>query len=165
MTETGDRTEPKRADAADSGNAAELVDTVGALIELMSAGGITELDVSTGSLAIRLRGGSAGEPVVTPPVAVVAPPPEIVMPQPAANEHAVTAPMIGTFYISPAPGEPPFVRPGDRVDAGQTIGIIEAMKIMNEIAADRSGTISELVASNGQAVEYGSPLVRLILDS
>ncbi|HUG17233.1 MAG TPA: biotin/lipoyl-containing protein [Thermomicrobiales bacterium] len=69
--------------------------------------------------------------------------------------------MIGTFYSSPAPGEPPFVVAGDHIEEGQTIGIIEAMKIMNEIASDRAGTVVELVATNAQPVEFGSPLVRL----
>ena len=75
--------------------------------------------------------------------------------------HVVTAPMIGTFYASPSPGEAPFVSVGDSVETGQVIGIIEAMKIMNEIAADRSGTISEVFAANAQPVEYGSPLIRI----
>jgi acetyl-CoA carboxylase biotin carboxyl carrier protein len=78
--------------------------------------------------------------------------------------HVVKAPMIGTFYASPAPGEPPFVHLGDHVSAGQTIGIIEAMKIMNEIVADRSGIVAEILAANAQAVEYGSPLLRLELE-
>jgi acetyl-CoA carboxylase biotin carboxyl carrier protein len=69
--------------------------------------------------------------------------------------------MIGTFYASPTPGAPPFVSEGDEVLAGQTIGIIEAMKIMNEIASDRSGMVDEILVSNGQPVEYGSPLMRL----
>jgi acetyl-CoA carboxylase biotin carboxyl carrier protein len=77
--------------------------------------------------------------------------------------HIVTAPMIGTFYASPTPSDPPFVRLGDTVHAGQTIGIIEAMKIMNEIVADRSGVVTEIMAINAQAVEYGSPLMRLDL--
>ena len=69
--------------------------------------------------------------------------------------HLVTAPMIGTFYASPSPGEPPFVSVGDQVEVGQTIGIIEAMKIMNEIAADRSGTVSDVYVTNSQPVDTG----------
>jgi acetyl-CoA carboxylase biotin carboxyl carrier protein len=79
----------------------------------------------------------------------------------AAGDHVVRAPMIGTFYVASAPNEPPFVQVGDVVEEGQTIGIIEAMKIMNEIAADRAGTVVEILAQNAQTVEYGSPLVRL----
>jgi acetyl-CoA carboxylase biotin carboxyl carrier protein len=75
--------------------------------------------------------------------------------------HIVTAPMVGTYYRSTSPSDPPLVQVGDRVDAGQLIGIIEAMKIMNEITADRSGTVLEVIAQNATAVEYGSPLIRL----
>lgn len=77
--------------------------------------------------------------------------------------HIVTSPMIGTFYAAPAPGEPAFVKVGDQVAQGDTIGIVEAMKIMNEIAADRAGRVVEVVATNGETVEYGSPLVRIDL--
>ena len=74
----------------------------------------------------------------------------------------ITAPMIGTFYSAPAPGDSPFVQVGDEIEVGQVIGIIEAMKIMNEIIADRSGIVVEVLAESAQAVEYGSPLVRLV---
>lgn len=83
---------------------------------------------------------------------------------PAEDEpgiHTVTAPMIGTFYVAPAPNEPPFVNRGELVEEGQTIGIIEAMKIMNEIASDMSGEVVEVIAKNGETVEFGSPLVTL----
>jgi acetyl-CoA carboxylase biotin carboxyl carrier protein len=72
--------------------------------------------------------------------------------------------MIGTYYTSPAPGAPAFVRVGERIESGQVIGIIEAMKIMNEIPAEQGGVVVELLATNAQAVEYGSPLLRIILD-
>jgi acetyl-CoA carboxylase biotin carboxyl carrier protein len=81
------------------------------------------------------------------------------------RHHTITAPMIGTYYDTPAPGEPPFVSVGEHVDEGQTIGIIEAMKIMNEIAADRAGTVVALLATSGVTVEYGSPLVQLEPDA
>jgi acetyl-CoA carboxylase biotin carboxyl carrier protein len=69
--------------------------------------------------------------------------------------------MIGTFYAAPGPGEAPFVAIGDEVEVGQVIGIVEAMKIMNEIIADRAGVVTELLVDNAQAVEYGSPLLVL----
>ena len=75
--------------------------------------------------------------------------------------HLITAPMVGTFYQSPSPSDPPLVQVGDRVEAGQLVGIIEALKIMNEITSDRSGTVLEVIAANATAVEYGSPLIRL----
>ena len=77
------------------------------------------------------------------------------------DEIFITAPMIGIFYASPTPGTPPFVSEGDVVELGQTIGVIEAMKIMNEIAADRSGLVDAVLVASGQPVEYGSPLFRL----
>jgi acetyl-CoA carboxylase biotin carboxyl carrier protein len=73
----------------------------------------------------------------------------------------ITAPMIGTFYAAATPGAQPFVAEGDEVYVGQTIGIIEAMKIMNEISADRAGVVEAILVGNGQPVEYGSPLMRL----
>src|SRR5690606_31549969 len=87
---------------------------------------------------------------------------EITASAPAVPDgHIVSSPMIGTFYSASAPGEPPFVQIGDEVDAGQVIGIIEAMKIMNEITSDRSGVVVEVLVENAEAVEYGSPLVRI----
>jgi acetyl-CoA carboxylase biotin carboxyl carrier protein len=76
--------------------------------------------------------------------------------------HLITAPMIGTYYSAPAPGEAPFVQVGDEVEVGQVIGIIEAMKIMTEIIADRPGVVVDVLARNAEAVEYGSPLIRVV---
>jgi acetyl-CoA carboxylase biotin carboxyl carrier protein len=78
--------------------------------------------------------------------------------------YAVTAPLVGTFYVAAEPGAPPFVQPGDRVDAGQTIGIVEAMKLMNPVTAGHAGEVVEVVAGNGEPVEYGQVLVRLRTD-
>lgn len=80
---------------------------------------------------------------------------------PDEDIYVIKSPMIGTFYVAPAPGEPPFVQPGDTVIPDQVIGVVEAMKVMNEIAADRAGTVIDIVAENAETVEYGSPLVRL----
>lgn len=137
-----------------------LIGHVRELIGLMSKGGISELDLSTGDVSIRLRGSSGvvqqspGGTMVSSTVSAAAPV-EI-------EGHMVTAPMIGTYYASPAPGESPFVQIGDEVEVGQVVGIIEAMKIMNEIISDRSGIVTDILVENAQAVEYGSPLVRLI---
>jgi len=139
-----------------------LTGEVRALIEMMGRGGIAELLLETGGVKLRLRahgatvaagsaasGGQATTLVTTD--AVEAEPEGII----------VTAPMIGTFYRSPGPGEPPFADAGETIENGQTIGIIEAMKIMNEIAADTGGIVVEYLAANGQPVEYGQPLMRL----
>lgn len=96
----------------------------------------------------------AAPPAPTPEPAAPSPPP------PAAVDGVeIASPMAGTFYRSPAPGEPPFVNEGDRVTQGQTIGIIEAMKLMNEIEAEVSGTVVKVVAENGKPVTPGQPLV------
>lgn len=134
-------------------------DTVRKLAEVLSEHGLAKIEVSFSGLHIRL---SAGKPA-----AVVAAPVAAVAPAPAAEPvevpgHIVAAPMIGTYYSAPSPGEPPFVEIGDSVDVGQTIGIIEAMKIMNEITSDRAGVVAEIFARNSEAVEYGSPLIRII---
>ncbi|MCB0355333.1 MAG: acetyl-CoA carboxylase biotin carboxyl carrier protein, partial [Bdellovibrionales bacterium] len=119
---------------------------------------LSQIEVSLGKLNIRLKAGKISEAVVVNRVDAKDEP---AVEEIAETGHVVTAPMIGTFYASPSPGEPPFVSVGDSVETGQVIGIIEAMKIMNEIAADRSGTISEVFAANAQPVEYGSPLIRI----
>lgn len=146
----------------DTGNGTapvELIDAVRELISLMGRGGISELDLTAGGVSIRLRGsGSGGGPAVAalPPTAGDA---TATLDQPTG--HVITAPMIGTFYSAPAPGEAPFVQVGDEVEVGQVVGIIEAMKIMNEIIADLPGIVAETLVENAQAVEYGSPLIRL----
>lgn len=81
--------------------------------------------------------------------------------RPESGQLVVTSPMIGTFYASPSPGEPPFIQEGDEVEVGQVIGIIEAMKIMNEITSEHEGMISRILVQNAQAVEYGQPLVHI----
>jgi acetyl-CoA carboxylase biotin carboxyl carrier protein len=93
--------------------------------------------------------------VPTPPLST--PPPQ---PPPAVEEelHTVKSPIVGTFYESPVPGAPPFVKPGDAVQAGQVLCIIEAMKLMNEIESDMSGVVVKRLVNNGQPVEYGQPL-------
>lgn len=73
----------------------------------------------------------------------------------------VRSPVVGTFWIRPAPGEPPFVRVGDRVQPGQVLGVVEAMKVMNEIRAEVEGTVEEVLVEEGEPVEYGQPLFRL----
>ena len=135
----------------------EVIEATRALVSLMRANGLTKLDVMAGSVTIRLRASQAELPARSP----VLPAPTPAEPTEVPKGHIVRAPMIGTFYAAPSPGEPPFVRVGDHVEAGQTIGIIEAMKIMNEIPADRSGIVAEILVANGQAVEYGSPLIRI----
>ncbi len=142
-----------------------VIEAVGTLIALMGRGGIHELDLSFADVSIRLR----GQPVNTGPQTTIEAAP-VVVDAPVTEAFVeplatIAAPMIGTFYASPAPGEAPYVRVGDHVEVGQTIGIIEAMKIMNEIAADHAGVVREVLTATGQAVEYGSPLLRVAIEA
>ena len=124
----------------------------------MCQSGVTELDLELGDVTIRLRRPAIGES----PASGVRPNAELAHDPPAGpSGHLISAPMVGTFYASPTPGAAPFVAVGDEIVAGQTIGIIEAMKIMNEITADSAGVVAEIMVENAQAVEYGSPLLRL----
>ncbi len=138
-----------------------IVTTVSALVDVMSRGGINELDVDYLDVRIRLRGAATTN--TTAPAAPVALTSNSVVPAQAqvAAGQVVTAPMVGTFYSAPTPGDPPFVQVGDTVRTGQIIGIIEAMKIMNEIASEVTGVVSDVLVANGQPVEYGSELLRV----
>jgi acetyl-CoA carboxylase biotin carboxyl carrier protein len=140
----------------------DLTETVRTLAELMTEHGLTKLDLKLGPVMIRMRSGTDSDGPPTATVSSTPISPAISPTTPMEEGFLVTAPMIGTYYSAPAPGEAPFVQVGDRVEVGQVIGIIEAMKIMNEISADRSGMVKELLVSNAQAVEYGSPLMRLV---
>jgi len=144
--------------ADDGGLPPGLTADVKALIDMMARGGIADLSLETASVKLRLRSGQVVGVVASAPVPVA----ETSAPRLEETDAIVIpAPMIGTFYRAPKPGEPNFVEIGDTVDLGQTIGIIEAMKIMNEIAAEATGIVVEILAGNGQAVEYGQPLLRL----
>ncbi|KWF83074.1 acetyl-CoA carboxylase biotin carboxyl carrier protein subunit [Burkholderia diffusa] len=138
------------------------------LIDLVSESGISELEVTEGEGKVRIvknappvyvqpTGGFA--PQVSAPAPAVALPAEGAAAAPAAPQgHVVTSPMVGTFYRAPSPGADPFTQVGDTVKEGQTICIIEAMKLLNEIESDKAGVIKEILVENGQAVEYGQPL-------
>ncbi|VVD94073.1 acetyl-CoA carboxylase, biotin carboxyl carrier protein [Pandoraea horticolens] len=140
------------------------------LIDLVAESGISELEVTEGEGKVR---------IVKAPPQVIAAPMQMAMPalpQAAAQApvapsaapapatpvlpqgHIVTSPMVGTFYRAPSPGADPFAQVGDSVKEGQTLCIIEAMKLLNEIESDKAGVIKEILVENGQAVEYGQPL-------
>jgi len=143
------------------------------LIDLVEESGIAELEITEGEEKVKIvRGGSGGrEVVVLSPPAQGAGPPAVQaaaalaaapVPEdkaPSLESHIVKAPMVGTFYRSGSPGAKPFVEVGDAVKAGQPICIIEAMKLMNEIEADKDGVIKAIMVENGQPVEYGEPLM------
>jgi acetyl-CoA carboxylase biotin carboxyl carrier protein len=138
------------------------------LIDLVSDSNVSELEITEAEGKVRIVK-SSGAPMVMqqPAAAMVAAPvaPPVAAAAPVADtapaveaSHAVKSPMVGTFYRSASPGAKPFVEVGDIVKEGATICIIEAMKILNEIEADKSGSISKILCQNGQAVEYGQPL-------
>ena len=141
------------------------------LIDLVAESDIAELEVTEGESKVKIVKSSAlahnqvvmmqpqstqqtVAPTFTPPpgAAPLAPPP------PVDSGHVVKSPMVGTFYRSSAPGSPPFIDIGSQVKDGDTLCIIEAMKLLNEIDADRSGTITKILVENGQPVEFGQPL-------
>jgi len=135
------------------------------LIDLVAESGIAELEITEGDDKVRIvKSGAvamAPAPVATAPVQVqAAAPAEGAAPAPAAAPagHVVKAPMVGTFYRAPNPGAAPFVEVGQSVKEGEPVCIIEAMKLLNEIEADKAGVIKEILVENGEPVEYGQPL-------
>jgi acetyl-CoA carboxylase biotin carboxyl carrier protein len=139
------------------------------LIDLVQESGIAELEITEGEEKVKIvKGGAAISLVPAPAPAAAAPAsqspegsaPAAAAPAPAAEPegHAVKAPMVGTFYRSPSPDAKAFVEVGQSIKAGDTICIIEAMKLMNEIEADASGVVKAILVENGQPVEYGQPL-------
>ncbi len=141
------------------------------LIDLVSESNVSELEITEAEGKVRIVKGApavvqvAAAPaapvvVATPasaPAAAAAAPAAAPAPEAPAG-HAVKSPMVGTFYRASSPGAKAFVEVGSQVKAGETVCIIEAMKILNEIEADQSGTITKILCENGQAVEYGQPL-------
>ena len=120
---------------------------------------LTGLEIRENDRVVRLERTLTAAPVVTVPQA--APAPEAQRTAPGVGEVNVESPMVGVFYSAPAENSEPFVKVGDRVKKGDTLCIIEAMKLMNEISADQDGEITEVCAANGQVVEYGSVLFRM----
>jgi acetyl-CoA carboxylase biotin carboxyl carrier protein len=124
--------------------------------------GLTTLDVEHGGSRVRIKIEAPRKAIAETTSESLAVQTTTTAPSKAeSGELVITSPMIGTFYASPSPGEPPFVQEGDRVEVGQVIGIIEAMKIMNEITSEYEGIVSKILVKNAQAVEYGQPLAQI----
>jgi len=136
-------------------------DEIRELIQLVIESGIAELEIERGEERVRIR--RTLEPAQAPaassaPAATVETTPPAATAAPNANEHIVKSPIVGTYYESPKPGDPPFVKVGDSVEPGQVLCIIESMKLMNEIESEVAGTIVAKLMENGRPVEYGEAL-------
>jgi len=140
------------------------------LIELVESSGIAELEIQEGEERVRITralsaaaGGATQAPVALAaagaPVAANGAAATAAAPPEEPEGHLVKSPMVGTFYRAASPGAKPFVEVGDSVQAGDTLCIIEAMKLMNEIESDKSGVVKQILVENGQPVEFGQPLV------
>ncbi len=130
------------------------------LVRIVSEADIAELEIETGTLRVAIRKGRQNAASPPPAPAAQAQAPAEAHPEPTPPRWIpVTAPMVGTFYRAPAPDAPPFVNEGDRVSAGQTVCIIEAMKMFNEIPAEVTGRVVRILVENGVPVEYGQPLM------
>lgn len=140
------------------------------LIELLEESGIAELEINEGEESVRISRYSSAAPA--PAAVSYAAPPAAPAPAPAAptpadtgdedalpSGHIVQSPMVGTYYSASSPGAKPFVSVGDSVTEGETVCIVEAMKILNQIEADATGTIKAILVENAQPVEYGQPLM------
>src|SRR5690349_14259234 len=138
------------------------------LIDLVQESGIGEIEITEGEEKVRISRQLAAQPMMmaTPQMQPMAMPgapapaaaPAAAAPPPEPKGHALKSPMVGTFYRAPSPGAPPFVEIGQSVSKGQTLCIIEAMKLLNEIESDVSGPVKAILVENGQPVEYGRPL-------
>ena len=152
----------------------ELIDAVKELIGVMKDSGLDYISVKNDKFEVEL-GQKNPPPRPIPPMTMPlpagfapagAPAPSPVQGEPApapatANTKSITSPIVGTFYSAPSPTKPPFVKVGDKVNEGDVVCIVESMKVMNEIQADVSGVVKEIAASDGEAVEFGQPLIIL----
>ena len=141
------------------------------LIELLDQSGIAEIEITEGEESVRISRYAQGAPVASAPVVAAAPaaapaaepvhsaePVAPVAAEPEEEGFVIAAPMVGTFYSSPSPGAPSYVQVGDRIEEGDTLCIVEAMKMMNQIEADVAGVVKSIRVQNGEPVEFGQPL-------
>jgi acetyl-CoA carboxylase biotin carboxyl carrier protein len=145
------------------------------LIELLEESGVAEIEISEGEESVRISRYPKGQPAApmmhyapapiapvaaapAPAAAVVAAPVAAAPAAPSKTDHTVTAPMVGTFYSAATPGAKPFVDIGSEVNVGDTLCIIEAMKMMNQIESDKAGRVTAVLVKNGEPVEFGQPL-------
>jgi len=136
------------------------------LIELLEESNINEIEIKEGEESVRIsRGAVAVAPPIAAPAAAPAPavaPAETPTEAPQTSGHVIKSPMVGTFFRSPSPSSPVFIEVGQTVKAGDVICIVEAMKMMNQIEADKSGVVEAILAEDGQPVEFDQPLVTIV---
>lgn len=141
------------------------------LIELLEESNINEIEIKEGEESVRISRGSSvvaaapiAAPVAAAPVAapVAAPAAEATPEAPKTSGHVVKSPMVGTFYSAPSPSSPAFVEVGQTVKAGDVLCIVEAMKMMNQIEADKAGVVEAILVEDGQPVEFDQPLVTIV---
>lgn len=163
----------QKSPAAGGGGSNSNVQTLASVVKLFDSSGLWEMEFEDKDVRVRLArgasaafqpaGAAAGALMMQPPAA---PHTHVTAPsEPAPAEeggHIITSPFVGTFYRAPNPDSPPFVQVGSVVKAGQTLCIVEAMKLMNEIEADDAGRVTEIFAENGQPVEFGQKLFRVV---
>jgi acetyl-CoA carboxylase biotin carboxyl carrier protein len=135
-------------------------DLVRKLAELLEETGLSEIEYAAGDLRVRVARNAVAAPVAIAPRTEPLPGPAAAHEEPL-HPGAVTAPMVGTVYLSPEPGAEPFVRVGSTVVEGETLLLLEAMKTFNEVRAPRAGKVIRLLVADGTPVEYGEPLVIL----
>ena len=133
------------------------------LIRILEESGLSEIEVEEEGRRIRLQKHAPAPAVVAAPIAVPAASAAEPIPEPEEVDETlgmptIVAPMVGTFYSAPAPGEEPFINEGDAVEENQTVCIVEAMKLMNEVGSKFTGVIEKILVENGQPVEFGQPL-------
>ncbi len=135
-------------------------DEIKELIQLVLESGIAELELQRGEDRVRIRRTIESPAATSAPATIVetGQPSAALSPASPADEHIVKSPIVGTYYDAPKPGDPPFVKVGDSVEAGQVLCIIESMKLMNEIESDVGGIVAARLMENGRPVEYGEAL-------
>ena len=148
----------------------DTVECIEALAEIVKKNDLGKIKISTEDIEIVIEGKRCPPPAPVAPMPVISGVPASVPSAPAVQQEAkseeitgniITSPIVGTFYSAPSPEKPPFVKPGDTVNAGDVVCIIESMKLMNEINSEFSGKVAEIYAKDGQPVEYGQKLMRI----
>ena len=154
--------EEQETEATEPGAGKVDVEAIRQLLTLMEEHGLAELEIEHEDMAVRLRKAGQNAPAPVPTVIAAAPAPAVPAPEAAPEEEeslpTIDSPMVGTFYEAPSPDADPFVGVGDHVEESTVVCVVEAMKVFNEIRAEKSGTIEAVLVKNATPVEFGQPL-------